>query len=92
MIGWPSDADGGGDALRLRYRQNDRDIGKQREAAQRAMHIKRLKSSRRDDEYDFPLRPLHDRRDRDRPHRRETGAAGDEHQAAGMPWPQKRAA
>src|ERR1700746_880132 len=55
------------------------------------MHIKRLKFLRRDHEDQFALRPFHDRSDRDRPHRRETGAAGGKDNAAGMIWPEKGA-
>src|ERR1700730_6671347 len=92
MVGWPSAANGGGDALRFRYGRYDRDVGKQRQTTQRAVHVQRLKLSRRDHEYQFALRPLQDRCDRDRPHRRETGATGDKNNAAGMIWPEKGAA
>src|SRR3982750_124066 len=39
----------------------------------------------------FPLRLLHDRGDRHRPHRREAGAAGDEHETSRMVLPEKGA-
>src|SRR5712671_5141496 len=55
MVGWPSAANGGGDALRFRHGRYDRDIGKQRQTAQRAVHVQRLKLSRRDHEYQFPV-------------------------------------
>src|SRR6266576_957795 len=92
MVGRPSGADLGGDVLRFRYGRNDGDIGKQRQAAQGAVHVQRLQLSRRDHEYQLPLRPFQDRGNRDRPHRRETGAAGDKHNAAGMISPEKGAA
>src|SRR3979411_254591 len=92
MIGRPPDADCGGNVLRLRYGRNESDVGKQCQTAQSSMHVQRLKFSRRDHEHKLPLRSFHDRCDRDRPHRCETGAAGDENKAPDMVRPEKRTA
>src|SRR5579872_3920959 len=64
----------------------------QRKTAQGSVHVKRLQLPCCGNENQFSLGPLHDRRNRNRPHRRETRAAGDKDDAAGMIWPEKGAA
>ena len=89
MIGRPAAADGVRDLLRLRHHRDQRDVGKQRQPAQRGMHVERADAAGLHDEDHFALRLLHDRGNRDRPHRGETSAAGDEHDAPRMALPEK---
>ncbi len=56
------------------------------------MHVERTDAAGLHDEDHFALRLLHDRGDRDRPHRGEAGTAGDENDAACMALPEKGAA
>src|SRR5438067_69061 len=59
MIGRQAAADRRKILLRLRYRRNDGDVGKQRQATQCAVHIERLQLSRGHHACHLPLRPLY---------------------------------
>jgi len=56
MIGWPAAAYGARDVLRLRHHGNQRDIGKQRQPAQRRVHVERTDAARGYHEHQLALR------------------------------------